>query len=556
MLSVTKPARPSFPLALSFHPAPAFLLALASVAIGCGRPSLSSRSGDKSGLDPLQQLEAETGTTWSVRWHSDIHTPAYLEGRTAPLANTADDAERAGRVFIRAHQALFSMADADDVTATDGGTDELGMTHARFGEKAQGYDVWGGELVLHFAADGALTRINGRYIPVATELGTPELTPAEALVAAVAAARAASPWSPDAFTTYAPKLYAYPVDATDVRLAWRVQIAANDDSGTALLESFVDAADGTILHAADITNYVAGSGVGVFGDLQPLIVAADGASYILEDATRGAPPSRTYGNGGTTRLPGTAVRSKDPLQWDTTGDGKGAAVDAHAFVAASWDYFATVHGRLGWDGKGKGVHATVHYGSHYDGAFYDGTQLVFGDGDGTLFSPLAGALDLVAHEFTHGVTAHSARLGAEGQNGALNEAISDVFACFIAGNWQVGETVFHPAGSAVALRDLADPHASGNPATFAEWVSEDEDNGGVHVNSTIAAHAAYLMTVGAGALPLATVERIWYRALVWYLYGKADFAAAADATVAAAKDLGNGADLEVRDAWVAVGVTP
>jgi Zn-dependent metalloprotease len=521
---------------------------------GCGRPSLRPSSGDTNGLDPLQQLDAETGVTWSVRWHSDIHTPAYLEGRTAPLANTAVDAARAGRVFIRAHESLFSMADADDVAATDAGTDELGMTHARFAEKAQGYDVWGGELVLHFAADGALERINGRYIPVTTELGTAALTSQEALVAAVAGARAASPWSPDALTTYAPKLYAYPVDADSVKLAWRVQIAANDDSGTALLESFVDADDGTILHAADITNYVDGSGVGVFGDHQPLVVAPDGASYILEDGTRGSPPSRTYGSGGTTRLPGTAVRSKDPQQWDTTGDAKGAAVDAHAFVATSWDYFATVHGRLGWDGKGKGVHSTVHYGSGYDSAFYDGTQLVFGDGDGTLFSPLAGALDIVAHEFTHGVIAHSARLGSEGQNGALNEALADIFACFIEGNWQLGESVFHPAGSAVAVRDLADPHRSGNPATLAEWVAEDEDNGGVHVNSTIAAHAAYLMTVGDGALPRPTVEKIWYRALAWYLYGKADFAAAADATMAAAKDLGNGAETKVHDAWVAAGV--
>lgn len=532
-------------------------LTAALAVTGCGRPSLfSTTHGDQGALDALAQLDAETGVTWSARWYSDIHTPAFLEGRTAPLANTAVDAARAGRVFIRAHAALFSLADADDVEATDGGTDELGMTHARFAEKAQDYDVWGGQLVLHFASDGALVRINGRCIPVTNELGTPALTSQQALVAAVAAARSAGPWSPDAFTTYVPKLYAYPVDAQTVKLAWRVQIAANDVSGTALLESFVDAADGTILHAADITDYLDGSGVGVFGDRQPLAVAADGASYILEDDTRGSPPTRTYGNGNTTKLPGTAVRSKDPQAWDTTGDGKGAAVDAHAFVAASWDYFANVHDRVGWDGSGKGVHTTVHYGNGYDNAFFDGTQLVFGDGDGALFSPLAGALDLVAHEFTHGVTAHSAALGAEGETGALNEAIADIFACFIEGNWQIGETVFHPSGSNVAIRDIADPHASGNPAALAERVTQAEDNGGVHVNSTIASHAAYLMTVGDAALPLATVEKIWYRALAWYLYSDADFAAAADATIAAAKDLGNGAETTVHDAWVAAGVVP
>ncbi|HEX4459131.1 MAG TPA: M4 family metallopeptidase, partial [Polyangia bacterium] len=531
--------------------------ALAVAFAGCGRPSLlSATHGDQGALDALAQLDAETGVTWTARWYADIHTPALLEGRTAPLANTAVDAARAGRVFIRAHAALFSLADADDVESTDGSTDELGMTHARFAEKAQDYDVWGGQLYLHFASDGALVRINGRFIPVTSDLGTPELTSQEALVAAVAAARAASPWSADAFTTYVPKLYAYPVDAQTVKLAWRVQIAANDDSGTALLESFVDAADGSILHAADITEYLAGSGVGVFGDRQSLVVAADGASYILEDDTRGAPPTRTYGNGGTTKLPGIAVRSKDPQAWDTSGDGKGAAVDAHAFVAASWDYFADVHGQRGWDGSGKGVHTTVHYGNAYDNAFFDGTQLVFGDGDGALFAPLSGALDIVAHEFTHGVTAHTAALGAEGETGALNEAIADVFACFIEGNWQIGETVFHPSGQPVAIRDIANPHASGNPAALAEWVTATEDNGGVHVNSTIASHAAYLMTVGDNALPSATVEKIWYRALARYLYSDADFAAAADATIAAAKDLGSGAETTVRAAWVAAGVIP
>ena len=150
-------------------------LICALAVAGCGRPSLwSTEHGDQGALDALAQLDAETGVTWSARWYSDLHTPAFLEGRTAPLANTAVDAARAGRVFIRAHSALFALGDADDVESSDGGTDELGMTHARFTEKAQDYDVWGGQLVLHFAGDGALVRINGRYIPIATELGTPQ----------------------------------------------------------------------------------------------------------------------------------------------------------------------------------------------------------------------------------------------------------------------------------------------------------------------------------------------------------------------------------------------
>jgi Zn-dependent metalloprotease len=142
----------------------------------------------------------------------------------------------------------------------------------------------------------------------------------------------------------------------------------------------------------------------------------------------------------------------------------------------------------------------------------------------------------------------------EGQNGALDEAVSDVFACFIDGDWQIAEAVYHPSGRPQPLRDLADPHATNNPASLSEWVATADDNGGIHVNSTIASHAAYLMTQGAHALPAKVVETIWYRALTRYLHARADFADAADATLAAARDLGGDAESAVRDAWSAVGV--
>lgn len=528
-------------------------LVVLALAAGCGKGAPSSLAHvDGGATDPLQQLEADTGQSWSVRWREDLHTPALLEGRTSPMATTGPDAERVGREFLRRYGALYGMGASDDVVAEQSGSDELGMTHARFEQHVGGVPVWGGELIAHFDSDGALVRVNGRYVPVASPPPDGTLTADQARVAAVDAARAAYPaLAADAFVSAAPKLYLYPADAATLARAWRVAIDVADDSTVMTLEAFVDAADGSIVHLDETTAYVDGSGIGVLGDREPLVVAKSGASYILEDATRGMPAARTYSAGGRTRLPGTAVRSKDVTSWDTAGAAAGAAVDAHAYVAAAWDYFAKVHGRLGWDGKNKGVHATVHFGPRYDNAFFDGKQLVFGDGDGSDFSPLAGALDVVAHEFTHGVTFHTARLGMEGQNGALNEALSDIFGCFVEGNWKMGEAVYHPSGHAQALRDVADPHASNNPASMSEYVETQSDNGGVHVNSTIVSHAAYLMS---RKLPLATVEKIWYRALTRYLHASADFHDAADATIAAARDLGNGVDGAVRAAWVTVGV--
>lgn len=527
-----------------------------ALAAGCSS-TIDGIPTDGVASDPLKQLETETGHSWSVRWRDD-HTPAFLEGRTAPLAATADDAARSGRDFLKRHGALFAMRDGEDLDAQDAETDELGMTHARFTQKVNGHPVWGGDLIAHFDTGGSLVRVNGRYVPVTSMVPTlPARSSDEARVRAATAAHTFLPAAaPDAFTTGAPRLYVYPVDDATAKLAWRVQLDVEDETLSTVLEAFIDASDGSVLAISDLTETLEGSGAGVFGDTQPLSIAPNGASFILEDATRGKPATRTYSAGGRTRLPGTAVRSKDPSHWDEDGDRPGAAVDAHAYVAATWDYFAKVHGRAGWDGKGKGVHATVHFGRYYNNAFFDGKQLVFGDGDGTNFAPLAGSRDVVAHEFTHGVTFHTAQLTYQGQSGALNEAISDIFACFVDGNWQVGETIFHPSGRPRALRDIAHPHTSDNPETMDEYVQGPDDNGGVHINSTIVSHAAYLMTQGRHRLPLRTVEKIWFRALVRYLHASADFRDAADATMAAARDLGAGAEATVKEAWQTVGVIP
>jgi Zn-dependent metalloprotease len=139
------------------------------------------------------------------------------------------------------------------------------------------------------------------------------------------------------------------------------------------------------------------------------------------------------------------------------------------------------------------------------------------------------------------------------QSGALDEAISDVFAAFIAHHdgrgheWRIGESVGQP------VRDAADPHRSANPASMSEYVMTADDNGGVHANSTIASHAAYLMTAGSQGLGWEQAAHVWYRALERYLTSRAQFVDAADATAAAARDLGL-SDSVVHDAWVAVGV--
>jgi Zn-dependent metalloprotease len=517
---------------------------------------------DGAAMDPLAQLEADTGHPWSVRWHRDVHTPAFMEGRTAPLAATPTDAERAGRAFVRKYRGLFQLeADEDDISPTQADTDELGMTHARFQQQKGKIPVWGGDLVAHFDASGALVRVNGRILPIAAMPPAAEVTADQARVTAANDARALRPdVDPARITTLEPVLWLYPIRVDQVKLAWRVEATVDDALAPLELEAFVDAADGTVLHHSDQAETVQASGVGVFGDRKPLAVATKRGGFWLEDTGRG--DLKTYTAGGTSRLPGTEVHTRDAMSWDASGSAPGAAVDAHYYTGLAWDYFNDVHHRAGWDGKGTGPHVTVHFGAGFDNAFFNGRQLVFGDGDGDLMSPTAAALDVVAHEFTHGITAHTAKLGHEGEPGALNEGISDVFGCLVLQanggdhSWQVGVTIYHPQGRPRPIRDVAHPHATGNPRALDEYQTTDQDQGGVHLNSTIASHAAYLMSEGGEgttAIGPDDVGRIWYRALTRYLTSRAGFVDLADATLAAARDLGRG-EQTVHDAWFAVGV--
>jgi bacillolysin len=535
--------------------------ALASLALFTACSSSSSLTDDAGTDDALAALERDTGRSWTVRWHPDLHTPAYLQGRTAPLAATPGDAERAGRAFLTQYRALFRMSAPDDeLDAVESLTDEVGMTHARFSQRQDGVPVWDGDLIVHFADDGAIVCVNGRYQPVPSMSAVPSRSSDEARVAAVEDARAARPEvDANAFSTLAPKLWIYPTSPTDARLAWRVETVIEDAVQPQRFETFVDAADGSILHRTDTLMHLEGSGVGVFGDRKQFQIAQRRGSYWLEDATRGTPAQKVYTAAYKSHLPGTELKSSDPDAWDETGDGHGSAVDAQVYVAAAWDYFATVHGRRGWNADGKGVHASVHFGKAYSNAFFDVSRLVFGDGDGKTFSPLAGAVDVVAHEFTHGVTYRTAHLRGEYESGALNEAVSDIFGTFVAHReragheWKIGEAIYHPHGHAAPLRDLVRPHQTGNPSNMSEYVDTMDDFGGVHTNCTIPGRAAYLMTAGPGNIGWDASGRIWYRALRRYLTSRATFADAADATIRAAKDLKLDAGA-VRQAWVAVGV--
>jgi hypothetical protein len=282
--------------------------------------------------------------------------------------------------------------------------------------------------------------------------------------------------------------------------------------------------------------------------------AAAGPDWVVHTAHNG------------TMLPGDVVR--------TAGDGPSGdvAVDEAADgVAASLAMYSDVYDRDSYDDAGATVVATAHYRRDYDNAFWNGAQLVFGDGDGKTFDRFTKPVDVIGHELTHAVTESTAGLVYEGQSGALNESVSDVFgACLkqrllgqdaVAADWLVGEGIFLPSVQGRALRDMAHPGTAYDdpvlgkdpqPADMDHYVHTTDDNGGVHINSGIPNRAFQLAAVAIGGSSAEGAGRVWYAALTGGLSSQADFAGFAAATVAAAGEHAS----EVTDAWQTVGVTP
>ncbi len=282
----------------------------------------------------------------------------------------------------------------------------------------------------------------------------------------------------------------------------------------------------------------------------------------------GRRPVRTIADAGhLEQLPGRTVRSEgDPPVGDAAAD------EAYDGLGLTWELYDQVYGRDSLDGHGLPLLGSVHYSSDYDNAFWDGTQMVFGDGDGELFGRFTRSVDVIGHELTHGVTELEAALTYSGQTGALNESISDVFGSLVKqrslgqsveqADWLIGAELLLPGVQGVALRSLRAPGTAYDdpvlgrdpqPATMDGYVVTSDDDGGVHLNSGIPNHAFYLASDAAGGKAWETTGQVWYDALLDpALSARADFAmfAAVTVRVAAAADL----DDVVRSAWQQVGV--
>ena len=265
------------------------------------------------------------------------------------------------------------------------------------------------------------------------------------------------------------------------------------------------------------------------------------------------------------------VRREDA---DPTGDADADA--AYDQVGVTRDFLKKELGRNSIDNLGMDLILNVHYGVKYMNAFWDGEEMVFGDGDGTIFVGFATSLDVVAHELGHGVTQFTADLKYEGQSGALNEHFSDVLGTVITqahdgetaetADWLIGDEIMGPDLRGEALRSMRAPgtgydnplmRTDPQPAHMTHYFHGDADNRGVHINSGIPNRAFYLVATELGDTVAA--GRLWYRALQ-RLTPTADFVTAAEVLVSTARamtkegKLRKGAAQIVRAAFSEVGI--
>jgi len=277
-------------------------------------------------------------------------------------------------------------------------------------------------------------------------------------------------------------------------------------------------------------------------------------------------------------LPGTPVRGEED---GSTSDV--AVNEAFDGSGATYDLYNDIYNRNSIDGNGMRLDSTVHYKKGYDNAFWDGQQMVYGDGDEDqpvgerLFNRFTIAIDVIGHELTHGVTQFEAKLVYSKQPGALNESMSDVFGSLVKqrtlnqtaseADWIIGAGLLTENVNGVGIRTMKEPGTAYDdpvlgkdpqPGHMRDYVNTSSDNGGVHINSGIPNHAFYFTAMELGGYVWEKAGQIWYVTLRDKLTANSSFQDCANLTYLAAAELyGDGSieQMAVKNGWAKVGLT-
>ena len=464
----------------------------------------------------------------------------------------------------------------EKLVVKDVSQDADGTTHTRYERTYSGLPVLGGDLVVH-AKSGRLTVTKAAKADLTLPDLTPNVTSATVKTKALAAASKAG--GEKAQLDGAPRLVVWAAGAKPV-LAWEAVVGGFQDDGTpSELHVITDADSGKAVF--QYQGIETGTGTGQFNGSVPLSTTLSGSTYQLVDGDRAG--HKTYDLNQGTSGTGTLFTDDNDVWGDgTQANRQTAGVDVAFGAAATWDYYKDVFGRNGIRNDGVAAYSRAHYGNNYVNAFWDDTCfcMTYGDGSGNTH-PLT-ALDVAAHEMSHGVTAATAGLTYSGESGGLNEATSDIFAAAVefhenlpadVPDYMVGEKI-DINGNGTPLRYMDKPSKDGASRDY--W-SSTLGSVDVHYSSGPANHLFYLLSEGSGAktvngvaydsptydgVPVAGIgidnaQKVWYRALSTYMTSSTNYAGARTATLQAAADLFGAYSptyLAVADAWAAINV--
>ncbi|WP_224243141.1 M4 family metallopeptidase [Hyalangium gracile] len=493
-------------------------------------PALPAKDADiQAALAQLDQARVVANTSEGV--------PFSIQGRLGQAQRFSAQGARENGDAVRG--ALNSIApafrlDGNDLVLRKSSVDAQGHRHLRFQQTLNGLKVVGAELVLHVDPEGLIYAANGSAHGAEDVPAQAKLAPEAALKAAEAGAKALR-----ATAEGAPSLvYLRPDGSGELRLAWQVRVKGERDGMPSDDFLYVDAQRGGVLA------------------LHPQIHSARNRKVYSAN------------NGSST--PGTLKRS----------EGQAPVGDAHVdmnydMLGVTYDCYSTLFGRDSYDNAGATLISTVHYGTNYVNAYWDGTQMVYGDGDGVDSIELGKDLDVTVHELSHAVTDSESDLIYSGESGGLNESYSDIFAG-VCESWsrgwavdadifKVGEDIWTPGTAGDALRYMDDPAKDGVSLDFyGDYAGQD-----VHYSSGISnlvfallskggTHPRGKTSVSVAAIGPEKAGRIFYKANTDYFTASTTFEQAKAYTVQAAQALGYDAATvqAVTDAWLAVGVPP
>lgn len=511
-------------------------------------------------LEKFSEKSQSSGKELKVYTNGANGNPSFITGNLAESSvKTAKDAEN----FMTQNKDVFKL-DAGSFVNKSAETDKFGMKHYKTRLVIDGIPVYGSEVIIHTDANGNVYAVNGNVNSQAPAGSWSKEFKLAADKAIKTAEGSLDLKGKNIEYTAAPTAEAYLYNKDGKWLPVYYVTMQFLSPFPANMKVFVNASNGNIVESRNELkkSSTTGTGVGLYGTRNLNLDLVSG-KYYMRDLTHPATVETYTANYGST-LPGTMVSDTDN-NFNSTAQFD--AVDVHYNTAVVYNFYKDNFNRNSYDNNGTTLKSTVLYrdpqypNDPYDNAFWNGSQMVYGDGSGTYFKHIGSALDVVGHEFTHAITERTANLAYENQSGALNESMSDVFGYFIEGqptDWLMGEDVWTPSTPGDALRSLQDPTLYNQPATMADYKNlpntESGDWGGVHTNSGIPNKAFYLAATSIN--DNTKLEQVYYRALTTYLTQYAQFADAKTALVQAANDLYPGTTIaqKISDAFTQVGI--